>query len=315
MIALAHDTEPVIFGQPGFEFDDPFRVPLQVSFNSPLLFNCPPFLIPSSSLRLHQHTAEILDGMRPLLQAVVDLPDDADETQLSAVHEMAASLLAYLEQSPEQVSLESDGGRDVSSNIPAGQKRKREHNDDPAMSSRRSSCADSTGAKSSDDPPDMVYLSVRLTALIWTRAIFDRVPTQEACNEADVIRIWSYAWAAGLDRWSSLSGIYAWMNIAIAPLCHATIHARMVKTLTVTTFTYMGTENWHIAAEIASAALRVQAWLRKGKETKASGLVSGAFGGEKAIEDFGFAFKENMPDLPDHRYDRQVNEEDDEAEG
>lgn len=316
MIALAHDTEPVIFGQPGFEFDDPFRVPLQVSFNSPLLFNCPPFLIPSSSLRLHKHTAEILDNMRALLQAVVELPDDADETQLNTVHEMAASLLAYLEQSPEQVVMESDGGRDLSSNIPAGQKRKRDEHDEPAISSRRSSYADSIGAKSSDDPPDMVYLSVRLTALIWTTAILERAPTQEVCNEAEVIRIWSYGWAAGLDKWSSLSGIYVWMNIAIAPLCHGTIHARMIKTLTVTAFTYMGTENWHIAAEIASAALKIQAWLRKGKETKASGLVSGAFGGEKAIEDFGFVFKENMPDLPDHRYEnRPVEEEIDEVEG
>ncbi|KAK8913235.1 hypothetical protein H634G_08526 [Metarhizium anisopliae BRIP 53293] len=314
VIALCHDTQSVMFGQPGFEFDDPFRVPLQVNFNSPFLFNCPPFLIPSSSLRLHVKTAEILDSMRRLLQAVVELPDDADDAQLNTVHLMAASMVAYLGQLPDQVVLESDGGRDLASDLSTGQKRKREEFDDPATSARRLSVADSVGGRSSDDPPDMVYLCVRLTALIWARAIFERVPTREVCSETEFIRIWSFAWAAGLDRWSSLSGIYAWMNIAIAPLCHATIHARMVKTLTVTTFTYMGTENWHVAAEIASAALKVQAWLRKGKESKPSGAVSGAFGGEKAIEDFGFAFKENMPDLPDHRYENQAREAEAEAE-
>ncbi|OAA44179.1 hypothetical protein NOR_03907 [Metarhizium rileyi] len=308
VVALCHDTEPVIFGQPGFEFDDPLRVPLQVNFNSPLLFNCPPFLIPSSSLRLHKTTAEILDSMRALLQAVVELPKDIDDAQLSTVCKMAASMLDYLEQLPDQVALESDGGRDLASDTAPGQKRKREESDDPAFSSRKSSVTDTVGAKSSEDPPDMVYLSVRLTALVWARAVFQRVPTQAVCSEAEFIRIWSFAWAAGLDRWSSLSGIYAWMIIAIAPLCHATIHARMVKTLTVTTFTYMGTENWHVAADIASAALTVQAWLRQGKETKPSGAVSGAFGGEKAIEDFGFAFKENMPDLPDHRYDNEAQD-------
>jgi hypothetical protein len=227
--------------------------------------------------------------MRTLLQAVVELPDDADAAHLDNVHLM--------------VILESDGGRDRSSNIPAGQKRKREENDDSAVTCKKSSAADSTGAMSSDDPPDMVYLAVRMTATIWTRAILERVPTQEVCNEAEFVRIWSFAWAAGLDRWSSLSGIYAWMNIAIAPLSHATIHARMVKTLTVTTFTYMGTENWHVAAEIASSALKIQAWLRQGKESKPRGVVSAAFGGEKSIEEHGFAFKENMPELPDHRYD------------
>lgn len=92
------------------------------------------------------------------------------------------------------------------------------------------------------------------------------------------------------------------MNIAIAPLCHRTIHARMVKTLTVTTFTYMGTENWHVAMAIASVGLHVQAWLRGGHDGKPMGSLSAAFGGEKAIEDFGFAFKENVMDLPDHRY-------------
>ncbi|KAK2600210.1 hypothetical protein QQS21_005084 [Conoideocrella luteorostrata] len=304
VIAMCHDTEPIFFGHPGFEFEDPVRFPLQVAFNSPLLFNNPPFLIPSSTLRLHQKTAEILDSTRTLLQAVVDLPDDADEAKLGTVSYMAKSLLSFIGQLPEQVLLESNIGYDDAF-ASTGQKRKRGDNDDPASRN------DAIVAKSTpEEPPDMVYLCVRLTALIWAKAVLKRVPTKDICSEAEFIRIWSFSWAAGLDRWSSLSGIYAWMNIAIGPLCHNTVHARMVKTLTVTTFTYMGTENWHVAADIAAAALKIQAWLRAGKETKPRGTVSGAFGGEKVIEDFGFAFKENMPDLPDHRNEQQPQDED-----
>lgn len=63
VIALAHETEPLMFGEPGFEFYDPFRVPLQVNFNSPLLFDCPPFVSPASPLRIHPHKAKILDDI------------------------------------------------------------------------------------------------------------------------------------------------------------------------------------------------------------------------------------------------------------
>ncbi|KAG6040229.1 hypothetical protein E4U41_001206 [Claviceps citrina] len=315
VIALCHDTEPLMFGQPGFEFEDHCRVPLQVSFNSPLLFHGPPFLIPSSSLKLHKRTSEILDGMRELFQAVVQLPDHAGLAELRAVGELASSLLYFLNQLPEQVLLlQTDAGFDSSTTTSVGQKRKRQEgvggddDDDATTPSSRTRRNDSTvvaratADATPDEPPDMVYVCVRQTALIWAQAILNRVPTSHVCTEAQFIRIWSFAWAAGLDRWSSLSGVFAWMNIAIAPLCHRTIHARMVKTLTVTAFTYMGTENWHVAEAVAAAGLKVQAWLRAGCESKPAGSLSGAFGGEKAIEDFGFAFKENVMDLPDHRY-------------
>lgn len=298
---MCHDTKPVIFGQPGCEFEDPVRIPLQVNFNSPLLFNCPPFLGTSSSLRLHAHTIGILDSTRLLLKTVFDLDEDADEAQLVSVGQHAASLLSFIDQLPENVALESDAGRHSTDTSEIGQKRKRDDLGDAKGSSNYPSSGDVVGNEISDAAPDMVYLCVRVTAQLYARAILERKPTREVCTQAEFIRLWSYGWAAGLGRWSNLSGIYAWMNIAVGPLCHETIHARMVKTLTVTTFTYMGTENWHVAADIAAAALKIQAWLRSGKDNKPKGTVSGAIGGEKGIENFGFAFKDNMPDLPDHR--------------
>lgn len=302
-----------MFGQPGFEFEDPFRVPLQVSFNSPLLSNGPPFLIPSSTLRLHKPTSEILDSTRTVFQAVMELPDDPGEAELGAVSELARSLLNYLSQLPEQVLMEADAGHDDSPAASARQKRRRQESDDPTASSkmRRNDYtgARSTGARSTrNEIPDMVYLCVRLTALIWAKAILQRVPTSHICTETEFARIWSFAWAAGLQRWSSLSGVFAWMNLAIAPLCHKTIHARMVKQMTVTAFMYMGTENWHVAADMATAGLKMQAWLRAGKDSKPLGSLTGASGGEQAIEDFGFVFKENVIDLPDHRYENQSDE-------
>lgn len=308
VIAVCHDTEPVFFGHAGFEFEDAFRIPLQVNFNTPLLFDCPPFLLPSSSLRLHKHTAEILDNMRSLLHAVFNLQPDAETAQLDMISQMATLLLSLINSLPEQVLIEPEV---ESSRTLSGSKRKREDSDDVSPSGVPSSAASSDGTSVTEDPPDMVYVCVRLTALIWAKAIQRRVPTKDVCTVAEFVQIWSFAWAAGLDRWSTLSGIFAWMLIAIGPLCHSTVHARMAKTLTVATFTHIGTENWHVAADVATAALKIQAWLRAGKESKPLGLLSGAFGGERVIENYGFAFKENMPDLPDHR-DQGQPEEDDE---
>jgi len=85
----------MLFGQPGFDFEDPVRVPLQVNFNSPLLFDCPPFLSPASPLRLHPHTAQILDEMRTVHRVVADLSDDATDEEEAAVSLGASGLRTF----------------------------------------------------------------------------------------------------------------------------------------------------------------------------------------------------------------------------
>lgn len=70
----------------------------------------------------------------------------------------------------------------------------------------------------------------------------------------------------------------------------------MTKTLVVTAFMYIGTENWHITADIAEAGLKLQHWLRGGKAELDDGTVSAAFGGESVVQRLGFAFKDALPE-------------------
>ncbi|POR37633.1 Uncharacterized protein TPAR_02168, partial [Tolypocladium paradoxum] len=264
VIALAHETEPLMFGVPGFEFHDPFRVPLQVNFNSPLLFDCPPFASPASPLRLHPHTAQVLDEMRTLSKAVVDLPDCPTTEELDGVHQTVLAVLAAISHIPEDVALQVDRAAQESDAATgpesggAGLKRKRLGDDTSAPRKAGTTEADGRAPASDEAPPDLVHRCVRRTALIYCRALLDRVPTSRTCTAAEFGRIWGWAWEAGLDRWSSLSGIFAWMMIAAVPSSHHTLHGRMIKTLMVTAFMYLGTENWHIAADIAAAGLRIQ---------------------------------------------------------
>lgn len=298
-----------MFGEPGFEFHDPFRVPLQVNFNSPLLFDCPPFVSPASPLRLHPHTAQVLDEIRTLSKAVVDLPDYPTNGELEGVRQTAMAVLAAINHIPEDVALQvnleaqnSDTATGPGSNG-AGLKRKRQGDDTSAPRKAGTTQSDGRAPMSDEAPPDLVHRCVRVTALIYCHAILDRVPTSRACTEADFGRIWGWAWEAGLDRWSSLSGIFAWMMIAVVASSHHSIHGRMTKTLMVTAFMYLGTENWHIAADIAAAGLRIQRWLRGGRSDLDGAGVSGAFGGESVVERLGFAFKDALPEVVQVRED------------
>ncbi|PNY25261.1 Uncharacterized protein TCAP_04801 [Tolypocladium capitatum] len=295
-----------MFGEPGFEFHDPFRVPLQVNFNSPLLFDCPPFASPASPLRLHPHTAQVLDDMRTLSKAVVDLPDDPTKGELDRVHQTAQAVLAAISHIPEDVALQVDGEAQ-NAYAAAGPRNggaglgKRKRQEDDASAPRKAAATESDGraprSTPEEAPPDLVHRCVRVTALIYCHAMLDRVPTSRACTPADFERIWVWAWEAGLDRWSTLSGIFAWMMIAVVANSHHTIHGRMTKTLMVTAFMYLGTENWHIAADMAAAGLRIQRWLRGGRSVRDGDGVSGAFGGESVVERLGFAFKDAMPEV------------------
>ncbi|KAF4592225.1 fungal specific transcription factor domain-containing protein [Ophiocordyceps camponoti-floridani] len=304
VIALAHETEPLMFGEPGFEFHDPARVPLlQVNFNSPLLFDCPPFLsLAAAPLQLHPHTAQILDDLRALIKAVAELPDDPSADYPASLYQAAVAVLSSISLAPDDVmvplssrppnlalAVDADNGTN-------GLKRKREGDD--ASGPRKAGTSEAEGRiPAPTDAPDLVHRCIRRTALIYSQAIVRRLPTSMICSEADFADIWSCAWTAGLDRWSSLSGIFTWLMIAIVASSHHSVHGRMAKTLLVTAFMYIGTENWHVAAAMAAAALKLQRWLRGGVSHPGDGVLSGAFGGETIVERYGFAFKDALPEV------------------
>ncbi|ODA79226.1 hypothetical protein RJ55_04819 [Drechmeria coniospora] len=300
VIALVHETEPLLFGVPGFVFDDPLRLPLQVNFNSPLLFECPPFLSPASPMLLHAYTARILDEVRTLSKLVVDLPVHPTRQQLESVYRTVNAALSVIECVPEDVTLvikeKNEAAAAEAEYGSAGLKRKRQASEAPTA--RKAWTTESAvRATAASERPDLVHRCVRKTARIYCLAILERIPTSSACKESDFAQIWEWAWGAGLDRWAALSGIFVWMMIAILGSSLSTIHSRMAKTMMVTGFMYLGTENWHVAADIADAGLRIQRWLRGGRSALDDGTVSAAWGGERVIEKHGFLFKDAMPDI------------------
>ncbi|EGX90318.1 hypothetical protein CCM_06736 [Cordyceps militaris CM01] len=102
-IALAHEVPASMFDKEGFEFKDEFMVPYQVSFNSPLMSDWPPFASSASTLSLHPNANQLLDDMRNLLKLVLDLPEHQTPENLQKVAELAAWTYQRISMLPENV--------------------------------------------------------------------------------------------------------------------------------------------------------------------------------------------------------------------
>ncbi|OHE95250.1 hypothetical protein CORC01_09395 [Colletotrichum orchidophilum] len=109
--------------------------------------------------------------------------------------------------------------------------------------------------------PDFMYQVIRLTALLYTRAVMTRTPLSGTCTESEFLQIWTTTWRVPLSTWNDAVGIFHWIMLAIAPACHRTPHARFVKNMmTISTLT-LGVENWAMAMGAATTGMRLQHWL------------------------------------------------------
>ncbi|WQF89077.1 Putative zn(2)Cys(6) fungal-type DNA-binding domain, fungal transcription factor [Colletotrichum destructivum] len=109
--------------------------------------------------------------------------------------------------------------------------------------------------------PDFMHQVIRMTAIVYTRAIATGTPLSVACTESEFLQIWTTTWRVPLSTWNSAVGVFHWVMLAIAPACHRTPHARFVKNMTTISTLTLGVENWAIAMSAARAGMRLQYWL------------------------------------------------------
>ncbi|GKT60795.1 hypothetical protein ColTof3_08134 [Colletotrichum tofieldiae] len=109
--------------------------------------------------------------------------------------------------------------------------------------------------------PDFMYQVIRMTAIIYSRAIATSTPLSGACTESEFLQIWTTTWRVPLSTWNGAVGVFHWIMLAIAPACHRTPHARFVKNMTTISTLTLGVENWAMAMGAARAGMRLQHWL------------------------------------------------------
>ncbi|KAL6890481.1 hypothetical protein GGI43DRAFT_221574 [Trichoderma evansii] len=327
-IAIAHDIEPDIYGQPGFEFQDDFMVPYQTSFNSPFLSGWPMFIDPASALKLHRSSAQILDDVRSVIQMVQSLPPSPTAQDLLHVKEAALWALGKLDRMPENIPLyeEGDGaeeGDDVrwettgyegagqspaSSSSDYDTSSPRSSNDSASMSggSPPAPVDETASARLARTKNDAMYRCIRVTASIYYRAIIARVPTSQIVGETDFLKLWELVWEVSVPYWKTAVGVFIWVMAAAVPSCHTAPPARMIKTLSVVGWMTMGLENWHVAISAANTALSLQRWLRGDQyfQDDEMDYQYGPSGGENVVEKHGFILREaSIPEVANVRCD------------
>lgn len=288
VMALAHEIDPLIYGHPGFEFDDPIMMPFHTALNSPLIFGWPTFTACANSLQLHPSTAMILDEIRYLIETVLMLPEQPTVEELQKVVTAAGWVRDRISELPEDTPARQNPNSRTSS---AATTPKTAHDAQSPESTR------SDNSSPSIELPDLMYRCVRMTALIYCRAILNRTPTSAICSEIDFLMIWQAVWAVTLPTWKATIGIFVWVMLAIVPSCHNSGPARFIKTLMVAGFMTIGVDNWHLVMDVTRTSFALQKWLAGGRHGYENGGMKGLSGGESVVEKYGFTLKDVLPEI------------------
>ncbi|KAI5458892.1 hypothetical protein BGZ63DRAFT_361708 [Mariannaea sp. PMI_226] len=274
VMALAHEVDPLIYEQPGFEFDDPIMMPFHSALNSPLIFGWPSFAGTAASLQLHPSTAIILDEMRFLIEAALGMSENPTPEEIQKLVSTAAWVVDQINEfPPDTPARDNPNSRSTSTTSTPREK----------LDSQSPGSSKSEKSSPVVELPDLMYRCVRMTALIYCRAILNRVPTSAICTEMDFMMIWQTVWKVTLPAWKATIGIFVWVMLGVLPSCHKTGPARFVKTLMVAGWMTIGVDNWHIVMDVTRTAFRLQRWLASGQFNPEGGLS----GGESIVDKCG----------------------------
>ncbi|KAK4104345.1 hypothetical protein N658DRAFT_466451 [Parathielavia hyrcaniae] len=303
-IALSSEILPVLRGGPEFEFEDHSHVPLRLALNTPLISTLVRFSLCVDALRIDKAVASILDDMRFLLSLVLALPEKPSAKELQKVHTTSAWIhdrtLSLPEDSPSvrrpSAACSTATSRGFSA-VPEpfvsdeqqppphgrGNTRPRPHQSRRASSAHLSPVTQFRQPQSlSPQPPfphleeaDYVYQTVRLAALLYSRAIKLRRPFSALVSPAEFLALWTTAWRVPLSKWRSLLGVF---NFVLLPLVSCQqqqqVNDRFVRGMMNISLFQMGLDNWGVAREVMGAGLRLQGWLVGGKSSTSGDGVS-----------------------------------------
>lgn len=113
-------------------------------------------------------------------------------------------------------------------------------------------------------PEDFIYRSCRISALIYCKAIVERVPLSQACTPEDLSSLWGTMWQVTLTRWKSIPGIFIWIILSAHQAAQDTAYGRFLKSMLKTTSFYIALEDWNVVDGALMTFIGLQRWLRKG---------------------------------------------------
>lgn len=282
------------------------QVPLRLALNTPLVSSLPRFADCAEALQLDPATAAILDDMRFLISAVLALPEEPTEKALRKIsttsawiHSRTSALPDYspgrrshpaaaagsaaapstvvtgleaaadrTQANPSSLYTRRGSWQSVHSTHSAASVASSDHNAYSDQGSTDDRWPQPNPDQPPDAPPDYLYRSVRLAAIIYSRAITWRQPFSAAVPPADFMRLWTTMWRVPLTAWKGVLGVFNWIIVGIvAPAAAAGgggsrgHHDRFVKSMLANSLLQIGADNWELARGVMEAAARLQGWL------------------------------------------------------
>jgi len=116
-----------------------------------------------------------------------------------------------------------------------------------------------------DGNVDHIYESCRIAALIYCRAIVDRVPLSEACTLQDLGFLWQHVWNVDLSDWKKIPAIFLWIMLAALPTAQHWPHGRFSKLMVKGAACHLALDNWDVVDGSLRTFTGLQRWIRKNR--------------------------------------------------
>ncbi|KAE9379627.1 hypothetical protein N431DRAFT_478585 [Stipitochalara longipes BDJ] len=113
---------------------------------------------------------------------------------------------------------------------------------------------------------DLIYETIRLTALLYCKAITSHALLSKNCEPVICISLWQTMWLVNMSRWKQIPGIFLWvMLVACTSLKYKA--QRLFLNMNIWTVTlHIGLSSHEVAVGCLDTFLRVQRWIKESEK-------------------------------------------------
>jgi hypothetical protein len=107
-----------------------------------------------------------------------------------------------------------------------------------------------------------LHRAVRLSSLLYCRAIQTRQPFSQIIQEKDVLELAEAVWTVPLETWDAIPGTLVSVLGVGLPTARDMPQCDPARTMLVAAAVQLALEDWGAVARIMGRVVRLQAWLR-----------------------------------------------------
>lgn len=114
----------------------------------------------------------------------------------------------------------------------------------------------------SNTTQDLVYETIRLTALLYCTAITSHSPFSRICEAVMLESPWRAMWLVSMSRWKKIPGIFLWIMLVACASSKDKAHRAFLKMNIWMASMYIGLSSHEVATGCLETFLKVQKWIK-----------------------------------------------------